>query len=274
MGISRSYLLLFCAVVALLGLAVLAITTGVLVYPITRPIPAWYVYAAGYFISITLLIFAPLGVSRSSTFKASRKGVSGVLLIAVIYAGLTVLTGLWLSSWAHDFFEVRREGFDSRTLSKPAMAIVQEIEKDFTSVYKNADCRSGGQTSGRFDGIFSPVRCDHDLTKKALNAAATFPEVNQESGREYLMCLAFPRQQVADVKGVTGLWCRTGKVVVNNIAKITLWLAIIMFALALLFLLPAVAAWRQKRKGIREQVPQGFGETAPLMIAGTRLTYA
>ncbi|KAF4737885.1 hypothetical protein FOZ62_005798, partial [Perkinsus olseni] len=211
MGISRSYLLLFCAVVALLGLAVLAITTGVLVYPITRPIPAWYVYAAGYFISITLLIFAPLGVSRSSTFKASRKGVSGVLLIAVIYAGLTVLTGLWLSSWAHDFFEVRREGFDSRTLSKPAMAI------------------------------------------KALNAAATFPEVNQESGREYLMCLAFPRQQVADVKGVTGLWCRTGKVVVNNIAKITLWLAIIMFALALLFLLPAVAAWRQKRKGIREQ---------------------
>ncbi|KAF4738062.1 hypothetical protein FOZ62_002567 [Perkinsus olseni] len=168
MGISRPYLLLFCAVVALLGFAVLAITTGVLVYPITRPIPAWYVYAAGYFLSVTLLIFAPLGVSRSSTCKASR--------------------------------------FDS--------------------------------------------------------------------GREYLMCLAFPRQQVADVKGVTGLWCRTGKVVVNNIAKITLWLAIIMFALALLFLLAAVAAWRQKRKGIREQVPPGFGETAPLMIAGTRLTYA
>ncbi|KAF4701555.1 hypothetical protein FOZ63_027562 [Perkinsus olseni] len=207
MGISRPYLLLFCAVVALLGFAVLAITTGVLVYPITRPIPAWYVYAAGYFLSVTLLIFAPLG------------GISGVLLIAVIYAGITTLTGLWLSSWAHDFFEVRRE-------------------------------------------------------EKALNAAATFPDVGQDSGREYLMCLAFPRQQVADVKGVTGLWCRTGKVVVNNIAKITLWLAIIMFALALLFLLAAVAAWRQKRKGIREQVPPGFGETAPLMIAGTRLTYA
>ncbi|KAF4659661.1 hypothetical protein FOZ61_004598 [Perkinsus olseni] len=161
------------------------------------------------------------------------------------------------------------------------MAIVQEIEEDFTSVYKNADCRNGGQTSGRFDGIFSPVRCDHDLTEKALNAAATFPEVGQDSGREYLMCLAFPRQQVADVKGVIciSLHCfvsrrSVGKVVVNNIAKITLWLAIIMFALALLFLLAAVAAWRQKRKGIREQVPPGFGETAPLMIAGTRLTYA
>lgn len=52
----------------------------------------------------------------------------------------------------------------------------------------------------------------------------------------------------------TGLWCRTGQAMVNNIAAITLWSAVIMFVVALLFLLAAAATWRQKRKGIREQV--------------------
>ncbi|EEQ99246.1 hypothetical protein Pmar_PMAR000619 [Perkinsus marinus ATCC 50983] len=274
MGLSKIYLNLFCAIIALLGLALTAIIAGVLIYPITRPIPAWYVYLAGFALSISLLIFAALGISRSSTIKAYREGISSVLFIAIIYAALTTFAGLWLSSWAADFFEVARNGIDSTKLSKAAISIITEVEKDFTGVYVNAGCHFGGQMTRNFDGKFSKVQCDHELTQKALNAVATTPQPAKESGREYLMCLSFPRQQANNVKGVTGLWCRTGQAMVNNIAAITLWSAVIMFVVALLFLLAAAATWRQKRKGIREQMPRGFGETAPLMVPGARVVYA
>ncbi|KAF4652447.1 hypothetical protein FOL47_011082 [Perkinsus chesapeaki] len=202
MGISKVYLITFSLIIAIIGLAILTTATAVYIYPITRPIPAWYVYIAGGFIAITLIAFGILGISRSSTWKASHEGITGVLLIAVLYVALTALAGLWLSSWAADFFNANRHNYNPATLSRSAKALLSELEKDFGEVYKNDNCRLGGQETSRFDGRFSLVLCDHQFTTAALNGAATSPRPGTESGSGYSKCISSPRLDQVDAKGV------------------------------------------------------------------------